>query len=96
VLPGWRENIVGVYAGFNLDEERKKRRSTGWGGEGGGGELKEGMGATVEKPPVVREDSSDSVKTFESSSTDEGQMRRANIYEYAVFRQSVNYLGRYM
>jgi osomolarity two-component system response regulator SSK1 len=51
--------------------ERKKRRSTV--GEGAGEDGKEGMWATVEKPPVVREDSGDSVKTVDSSSTDEGQ-----------------------
>ena len=51
--------------------ERKKRRSTV--GEGAGEDGKDGMGATVEKPPVVREDSGDSVKTVDSSSTDEGQ-----------------------
>src|SRR5271155_4421627 len=42
--------------------ERKKRRSTDGGGEKDGEEGKEGMGGTAEKPPVVREDSGESVK----------------------------------
>jgi osomolarity two-component system, response regulator SSK1 len=52
--------------------ERKKRQSTM---EEGGGEKagEEGMGVGVEKPPVVREDSGESVNTVTSSSTDESQ-----------------------
>jgi len=53
--------------------ERKKRRSGVEGEEGDGGK-KEGEGeGMAEKPPVTRENSGESVKTTDSSSTDEGQ-----------------------